>query len=260
MQMNAPNKQKEILIGGNAAEARISPPGKKRLIWIGVLAAVLAAGAVWLLLVAVPPQPRDLVYGGQRLSWWLTNSSIPQNILQQIDSNAAPYLTQVLARRNAWWRKIYTNLPATLKNRIPPPFSTPYTASRAAWLLSRTGPGSPQTVRALIHAAQKDEDIQARVSAIDALGDVAPGNEEAVAAVLNVAQTDPADFAKIAAVRSLARIGGGNRLAIQTLSQMATNGPDTQILRHEALTALEKLQVADPNSNVTASNLTHHSD
>ena len=262
MQMNDPNQQKEILGCGNASEARISPLRKKRRIWIGVLAALLAGGVVWLMLVLVLPRPKelvvvplwpkDLVYDGHRLSWWLTNSVMPREIQWQIDSKAAPYLVYVMARRDGWWRKVYTNLPAAFKNRIPSPSPAALTSARAAWLLGRVQPASPQTVRALIRVVQKDDDIQVRLSAIESLGSVANGNEEAVA------RTDTSDFVRTIATRTLGATGSTNRLAIQTLIQLATNSASIQWVRSEAISALGNLHLADPNTSEAVSKLSNN--
>ena len=240
--------------------------GKKRRIGMGALAAVMAGGLIWLAWPRLVPA--NLVYDGHRLGWWLRNVSpmpagaqaagvYPMDLLPHPDSRAVPYLVRALSRQEGWWGKVYTNLPAAIKNHIPAPCPAMFIRTRAAVLLGRVQPTAKQSIGALIQVAQKDNEIQVRLAAMDdGLAQVANGDEGAVAAMAEIARADTNTFVKMVATRTLGAIGSSNQLAIRTLIELATNSVNSDAWRRqEAISALGNLRSDDPRVSEAVSQL-----
>jgi hypothetical protein len=165
---------------------------------------VLLVAAVFVLCVWAPWGPREPVYDGKALSYWLSYSpprtgSIPASfefdpvspdLARKIvaDENAVPFLVKAMVghdRRlgNAYFRTL-ARLPRWIERLLPPPPNNGlFTRARAATLLVDIGAIAKATVPDLIRGLKKDEDYHLRRLAALALGNLGEGDSNAVTAV-----------------------------------------------------------------------------
>ena len=143
---------------------------KSRLyLLLGVLMVAAVGGLLWWLAW----EPREPVYDGKPLGYWLgaydRSSPPPGGLLT--DSNAVPLLTRAL-KPNGWaeikfYREVWPRLPSAVRAHLPLPTPTRY---NAASLLGQMGAIAKPAIPALIHVLKTDEDVHARRHAALALG------------------------------------------------------------------------------------------
>lgn len=145
---------------------------KRRIIVLAVAVVAVLGGVIWWAVATRPPAVPDPVYGGHRLSYWVNR---PQaEVGPAMDSNAVPYLAQVLKRRDGpspnrrmrFWRGI----PDWLKNQLG--FATPAAEAKAAscQYLGNLGPTARPAIPDLIHVLRGDDYIVVRGTSAWALG------------------------------------------------------------------------------------------
>jgi hypothetical protein len=169
---------------------------------IGGLSLVAAVGG---LLWWSPWEPREPVYEGRPLTYWLagptvmigTNASALtslQNVRaytswkRQVvgDSNAVPFLIKALSK-HGWFGEPYyrehmwPKLPSWAREHLPAPAWNAQIRQRSALLLGYIGPSAKSAVPALTRAMKNDEDGLVRMSAAAALNEIEKRGERPVA-------------------------------------------------------------------------------
>ena len=193
----------------------------------------LVCGALLLAAVAgllswSPRLPREPVYDGKPLSYWL---SLPRSsdralsppyrflgpygstVTAQIsgDTNSLPLLIRSL-RKGRWFGQTYyrqslQGLPASIRAHLPPADTTNNIDIRinAASLLGFVGPAAHSAIPALLRTLRADDNQAVRRQAAEALGFVGVGDDRAISA-LRAAQTGKVLQISFAAELSLSRI------------------------------------------------------
>jgi hypothetical protein len=238
----------------------------------GLLVAAVAALWVW-----APGQPREPVYDGKPLSYWITlrypliwvpeariingESLDPSNPkvsawARQVmsDSNAVPFLIRVLKRDSwfgaAFYRKwLWSKSPPSTKQRLPPPPADNALArTSAAMLLGGMGSIGKPAIPALIRAFKSEETVHVKAAEAEALGKLGKGDRFAAAA-LSGALTDKEWVVRIYAIQALTEVGVGkaDRAALAALTG-ALNDKDSDV-RPFATNALLKI---DPEAAAKA--------
>ncbi len=199
----------------------------RRLLAFLVPGVPLVAAAMALLIWS-PWAPRDPVYDGKPLSWWLAQPiafSIghppPQTAGEfmdlffppttrrrqcSADTNAIPVLIRWLRRHSYWRVSSYyrTWIRPKLAARIPK-LPLPQLDSRrmnAAFLLGQIRPAPESVIATLTRVLEKDDDAGVRFAAAWSLGKVGQGNQGAMAALTEAAK-DKKSFVGMVATSAL---------------------------------------------------------
>jgi HEAT repeat protein len=183
-----------------------------------VLVGLLLAALGWSILQAVR-QPREPVYDGKPLGYWMAYYFVPaqspsppvvaSNFVRQVreDSSAVPFLVRAL-ERDRWagatfYRKwLWPNLPPPIRSRMPPPADKALAQMRAAALLREMGPIAAPSIPALIRTLKQDEQPFVRNYAAWALVSLGNGDKTAIAA-LTEALKDTDRFVRGSATNAL---------------------------------------------------------
>lgn len=103
---------------------------KRRIIILASVIAAVLGGTIWWA-ARRPPTVSEPIYGGLPLGYWLSPNLLAGShntfnlfkVIPSLDSNAVPYLVQVLKSRDGALRRAYNNLwtrlPGWLKKRLP---------------------------------------------------------------------------------------------------------------------------------------------
>jgi hypothetical protein len=181
---------------------------KNRLYLVLGMLLIAALGAV---LWWSPWEPREPVYDGKPLSYWLAALGVTPISLKArnslvSDSNAVPFLIKAL-QRDSWigaavYRKrIWPNLPPSMRRHSPAPADNAQARYNAVvWLqvIERSGtesearterPMAKPAVPYLIRALKEDDNVSVRLQVAGALGDIGKGDSNVVPA-LTVALKD----------------------------------------------------------------------
>jgi hypothetical protein len=157
---------------------------KNRLYLVcGVLVVAAGVGLLW----RSPWEPREPVYDGKPLSYWLINGhpeglvriKVPASLLH--DSNTVPLLVGALSRRDRPWDRAYLGLlekiPGALdrpRSHLPLPFRNAIIRGNALCVLSRMGPMAEPAVPAIIRVLKADDIPEIRSEAASALLQIDP--------------------------------------------------------------------------------------
>jgi hypothetical protein len=170
----------------------------------GVL--VVAAAALW---VWSPRLPREPVYDGRPLAFWLTNSSPLADKLVIADSNAVPFLIKAL-RRDSWvgaayYRKwLCPQLPPYMQRSFPPPPDNWVARCHAAALLNSQH--EKRAIPAFIRALKEDDNPRVRLLAARYLGELATVSDKSVVVALKTALNDTNNTVRYRATVSLSAL------------------------------------------------------
>jgi hypothetical protein len=156
-----------------------------------LLAAFLVLLA-WLVL-----QPREPVYRGKPVSYWIDRAGqdVPgADYFPKVDSNAIPYLVKALKRRTGplpeIYSKIRTNSPAFVRRRLR--VLLPVTAWKvragAAQVLGRIGTNSAPAISGLLRVLKEEDAALVRVSAVESLQNIGRGNDTVLKAIIAALQ------------------------------------------------------------------------
>jgi hypothetical protein len=183
----------------------------------GVLLVVALGWAVWQAL----RQPREPVYDGHPISYWLgrmrlqldtAGPELNVSVFRQVvsDSNSVPFLVKALKTDSwvgaAYYRKwLWPKLPPAIKSHLPPPADNVSTRQTAAILLADLGTMAKPSVPALIRALKEDDNPNVRWTAAAALGNLGKGDKSAKAAVTE-ALNDKYRWVRFAATNALLKI------------------------------------------------------
>ena len=176
-------------------------------------AAVVLALLVVTIWIASPSGPPDPVYGGHRLSWWVSDAQAaksPQILPPGIDSNAIPYLLQTLKTADSGFHKaylhLYPNLPTSVRNRLAQPLTAVQRKFFALLFLSSMGPTARPAIPQLVLMVNTHEGEHPRIDAIYALSMIATRNDAEVIAALHAASKDQDPNIRAQAVVALQRL------------------------------------------------------
>ena len=160
-------------------------------LFVAPIAALALIALAWLLLRRPEPQ-----YEGKPVSYWLAHPKAKPLLsyafpagstftieFPNMDSNAVPFLIDALDRRDGRLQQLYerayqTLPPATWRYLPAPAVHAARIRANASRALSKMKSASPQTIQALIHAMQWDDDRSVRFCAAAAL--LALGDESSV--------------------------------------------------------------------------------
>jgi hypothetical protein len=186
---------------------------KRSRVILSTVAVLAVLGlTVWLVLPSGPPDP---VYGGHRLSFYLSVIAPSQDWLntQLLDSNAVPYLVHTLKQHDSSVRKaylrVYPRLPTWLSSRLGYPVSAERRKLFACEYLGSMGATARPAIPELISLAASNEEALARVSAIQALARIASRNDADVMACLETASRDGNTSVRTAAVIAIQQLDPG---------------------------------------------------
>ena len=124
-----------------------------------VVGGVLVVAAVGALLWWSPWEPREPVYEGKPLTYWLSaDRRIPESLFA--DSNAVPFLLEAL-KLDRWFgaavyrRHVWPKLPPSIQTHLPAPPDNDARIFMAGFVLEKMGPmakpATPTLIRALTH-------------------------------------------------------------------------------------------------------------
>ncbi len=178
------------------------------ILWSAALLAVLGV-TVWLI---CPSGPSDPVYGGHRLSFYLSVLPPSQDWLDTrlLDSNAIPYLVHTLKQHDGSIRRayirVYPRLPTWLSSRLGYPTPAVRRKFYACGFLGSMGATARPAIPDLIRLVGSNEETLVRVSAIQALSQIALRNDADVMACLATASKNADISVRTAAVIALQQL------------------------------------------------------
>jgi HEAT repeat protein len=253
---------------------------RKRLyLVLGMLLVAALGGLVWW----APLEPRDVVYEGKPLSYWLglrmvlypsddgrgavrcyiqtQGRSSEVVTIRLSDSNAVPFLVRAL-RRDRWfgaryYRKwLWPKLPRSMKSRLPlPPADNPTARWDAVLLLGNLGPVARSAVPALIRAAHEKEERPGDNAELQrfvpwALGKIGAGNNASIAVLVEGLKLQSEAGLHVHAINSLRDLGEAAKRDTAALSALteALRNRDLEV-RIAATNALLKI---DPEAAAKA--------
>jgi HEAT repeat protein len=214
----------------------------------GVLLVAALGWAAWQTL----RQPREPIYEGETLSYWLSrNAYTPTHFRQSVlsDSNVVPFLVTALTRDApaiaSAYRKGFSNLPEWIERLLPAP-SRDYARVRrgAAAYLRELGPVAKPAIPDLIRTLKEHATRDARSCAAMALGGIGKGDSSVTVALIG-ALKDTNWWVRSDATRALGQIGEGNRSAITALTEAFMD--KKSMLQSEAAEALGSIGKGDSN-------------
>jgi HEAT repeat protein len=193
--------------------------------WLYVVGGVLVFAALGWATWEAMRQPREPVYEGHPISYWIappiagaayTPPPPEAAWVRQVigDANAVPFLIKAL-KRDSWvgatyYRKwLWPKLPPSIQSHLPPP-SGGRDAARmhvvnAAILLLQMGPIAKPAIPALVLTLKEDENANVRTWAAAALSNLGKGDKTATAA-LTEALKDKASPVRAWATNALRKI------------------------------------------------------
>jgi hypothetical protein len=180
---------------------------KNRLYLVcGVLLVAALGGLLWW----SPWVPREPVYDGHPLAFWLTNSSSMADKLVIADSNAVPFLIKALTRDSwvgaAYYRKwLWPQMPPSIQRSLPPPPDNWVARCHAAALLNSQH--EKRAIPAFIRALKEDDNPQVRLLAARYLGELANTNDKSVVVALTAALNDTHKAVRYRATVALSALG-----------------------------------------------------
>ncbi len=190
-------------------------------------AALVSTGIVVVLIVGWLAvgffQPREPVYHGKPLSYWLEQlwtqgeSEYAQTALRAVGPRAIPILLHDVRQWNSsgqrLYRVIWPRLPQILQRRMhEPKWFDDDVFGNIVFALSTIGePGLP-----MLLAALEDSDQNVRRAAVEALKSIAPKSDDAARLVGN-RLADPNPLVRYGAVTALAAMKPHSRVAIPAL-------------------------------------------
>ncbi|HWQ93516.1 MAG TPA: HEAT repeat domain-containing protein [Clostridia bacterium] len=148
---------------------------RKRIKIMAVVLIFVLGGVIGLQIRGREHEP---VCEGKPLSYWLYLDAIPSlDDRSNLDTNAVPFLTQAIQKRETRvgraYQRLFPKLPSFIKGRVPRPrFASVYrvNALRCLRLLAREQPSvAPLIGRALVQALQTNEDPGVRCQAAEVL-------------------------------------------------------------------------------------------
>jgi HEAT repeat protein len=158
----------------------------------GVLVVAAVGGLLWWAVA----QPREPVYDGRSLSYWLrqrppipsvrpfTAKRLPQALLD--DTNALPFLITALNGEGAWLHRTYLRIwlgIGPITRFVPEPVVPFIIRVNAARLLGHMGGAAKPATPALVRALRADDSGPVREFAGWALGECGEGDRTVVAAL-----------------------------------------------------------------------------
>ncbi len=204
-------------------------------------------------LVFLPRRPANPVYADRPLSEWVGNWGVVELVpgsatlvrtnVTALDLNAAPYLVSVLRRQDSPWAKRYMRdwpkLPLWLRQRLPLPTSADALRANAVTMLAGTGPGSPETIAALLEVAEKfggtnvtpglwGVTFSERNEVVTVLGKIGTNNPVAIAGLCRLINENTNLYLTIPAIHSLGLVGGQSRSAVDFLVRRVLSGNYSQ--------------------------------
>ena len=244
---------------------------RNRLYLVGGVLLVAALG--WATWQAMRSLPREPVYDGKPLSYWLSPLQVgpgrqtvgivykvghsqrfvgpfrnaPLSILS--DSNAVPFLIKAL-KRDTWfraanyWRWLWPKLPHAIQRHLSPPADNREVRWRAAHLLKAMGSIARPSVPALIRAMKEDQDSAVRVQAASALSTLGEG-DRAVVSALAAGLKDSDGDVRLRVLQALSELGHkGDRTVIKPL--VAALSDSYPLVRQHAVILLASLSQGEP--------------
>ena len=199
--------------------------------WPVVLGILLIAAVAGLLCWA-PWEPREPVYNGEPLSYWLDGGSRtggPLNLsfpaLEILgDSNAVPFLANTLdAPFGRAYSRMWPKIPPAVRKHLWAPDYAARGRIAAAHMLGRMGPLANPAIPALLRAL-KDNASQVQTEAARSLGATGKG-DETVTTALVAALKDKNPGLRQAAAESLGKLGRGDETVIKALTSVQQDQP-----------------------------------
>jgi hypothetical protein len=180
---------------------------------LGVLLVAALGGLLWW----SPWEPREPVYDGKPLSYWLGRNAIPTNVfftlpnssairrgyptplhvaegaawvgqVRRDGSNAVPFLIRAL-RQDKWFGAafcrewLWARLAPSIQQHLPPPHGPMNGPRTAAFLLSDLGTEARPAVPTLIRELKKNSDAGFRIETVWALWNLGNGDTNVIAAL-----------------------------------------------------------------------------
>jgi hypothetical protein len=146
---------------------------------------VLLVAALGGLLWWSPWEPREPVYEGKPLTYWLSTDRTPESLLA--DSNAVPFVLEALKMDDwfgaALYRKhVWPKLPASIQTHLTAPVDNEGRVFRAGELLERLGPMARRFIPAMVRALKHGEP-SVKYGAFHVLNQIDRGDKLVVAAL-----------------------------------------------------------------------------
>ena len=162
--------------------------GKKWRIGAVILLAVLVGGGVlWALL-----QPREPLYDGKPVDYWLRRIIWTTTELPKVDSNAVPVLIKALHKKDGTAHRVYAFVyyisPTWTKMRLPMPQPDSVIRMRAVDWLGELGPRARPAIPALIQVIQNDTNLSVRLKVPRALAAIDINDPAARAALIEASK------------------------------------------------------------------------
>jgi hypothetical protein len=236
-----------------------------------VVGGVLLVAAVGGLLLWSPWEPRELMYEGHPITWWLRHGYgyryvyqgrsasmfiLPRSLVE--DPKAVRTLTKA-ARRDSWigaavYRKhVWPRLPSAIRKHVPPPSpGNPLLRRQAVELLGYIGPIAKPAIPSLLRALTEEDDASIRLGVVRALGEVGRG-ESAVAAGLRGASMDSDQLVRATASEILRR-GEREKAVVAGDRERGLAGPAREEYSYNLGVWLEAMKQLDPNLSMGTSN------
>jgi hypothetical protein len=171
---------------------------------------VLLVAAVFGFCVWAPWEPREPVYDGKPLSYWLSYPSTPAVRTIASDSNAIPLLIRALDRKDTLlgrgYLRVWPKLPPPIRSHVPRPINNFDRRACAMDVLGRMGPSANPSIPALIRTLREDDSAPIRVFAARCLFWVGQGDRAAVAGLSEAASNDTDQDVRKVASDSLWRL------------------------------------------------------
>jgi HEAT repeat protein len=158
----------------------------------GLLLVAAALGLLWW----SPWEPREPVYDGKPIRYWLAKSGRkgPQGL--SADTNALPFLIKAL-KRDSWvgaavYRKqVWPKLPQAIQKHLPPRSDSQFRRCAAAAWLRTMQATAERAIPALVQALDEDDNTQVRGLVVMSLVDLdRRGDSNVVAALTGAVLSD----------------------------------------------------------------------
>ena len=156
-------------------------------------ALVVLLAAVLGLLAWVAFKPREPVYRGMPISYWIdrTGQEVPDAaFFPPVDSNAIPFLVKALKRTTGpvpgYYGTIRKHAPAFVRRHIHVPLPiTPWKVrANAAQVLGQVGANSEPAISGLLRVLKEEDSALVRLYAVESLQKIGKGNDNVTQAVI----------------------------------------------------------------------------